>query len=322
GFTGNLREISVYFNNTLMVQLSKEMQKPRSMNLSGFDVFTPQKLVKLTSVDAINVQLRMISGNLDVGVDEKFSTEMERITKKKPPKETNIQMIFTEFGNSFEGNTSQIFKDLLPYPEQGKIYIGFPTHQTTGCCFNFAARVIPTVVRESIDLVEKTLAIYNEVLLRIAGTLCRIVYEDEMSQIKQIYNETSGVDNESDDENTSKPVNGLKVEQTKIIYFVKKWVYPISSVFIPNPRMAGFIKKVPVVSDMIYERCGTFFIKAFAMKLIKKLTFQEVIRELKSRRLCEDEIIELLEWWIFNRSNGNNNNLEKSEFMQYVMIRI
>ena len=74
-----------------------------------------------------------------------FSVEMERITKKKPPKKTTVQMIFTEFDNSSKRDMSKVFKNLLPYPEQGRIYIGFQTHQTTGCCSHFAARVIPTV---------------------------------------------------------------------------------------------------------------------------------------------------------------------------------
>ena len=51
-------------------------------------------------------------------------------------------MMCTELDNSSEDN---IFKDLLSYSGQGRIYIRFLTHQTTGCCSQFAARVIPTV---------------------------------------------------------------------------------------------------------------------------------------------------------------------------------
>jgi len=144
-----------------MIQLSKEMQEPISM--CAYDKFSPQGLFLLTSVDILDVQLsvwrlldptnhqteesssislKIISGNLEVKVDEEFSKKMERITKKKPPDETKVQIIFTEFDNSCD---SRVFKDLLPYPEQGRIYIGFPTHQTTGCCSHLSARLIPTV---------------------------------------------------------------------------------------------------------------------------------------------------------------------------------
>src|SRR6266540_1537166 len=150
------------------------MQEPRLMDNSGFDTFSSKRLFHITSVDVSNVQLdvkrllvptntitdyqteessiflRIISGNLDVIVSKKFSDEMERMTKKKPPNKTTIQMIFTGFdglnsSGDYNANISQIFNDLIPYPEQGRIYIGFPTHQTTGCCSHFAARVIPTV---------------------------------------------------------------------------------------------------------------------------------------------------------------------------------
>ena len=144
-----------------MIQLSKKMQEPITMCTN--DTFSPQGLFHLTSIDIIDVQLsverlfdptnhqteeassiflKIISGNLEVKVDEEFSKKMERITKKKPPDETKVQIIFTEFDNSC---VSRVFKDLLPYPKQGKIYIGFPTHQTTGCCSHLSARLIPTV---------------------------------------------------------------------------------------------------------------------------------------------------------------------------------
>ncbi|RIA79159.1 histidine kinase-like ATPase, partial [Glomus cerebriforme] len=160
GFTGNLKEVSVYFNNTLVIQLSKKMQEPKSIEISSeFDTFSPQKIFRLTSVDIRDVQLdverlivptnfssdhtqtekasiflKIASGNMDVQVSNGFSSEMERITKKKPPNKTNIQMIFTGFDKHeyYNKNVSSAFKDLLPYPEQGRIYIGFSTHQTTG----------------------------------------------------------------------------------------------------------------------------------------------------------------------------------------------
>ena len=157
------------------------MQKPKSMEIAPeFDTFSPQKMFHLTSADIRGVQLdvrrllfpenisakqlcstkhpmeessiflRIASGNLNVKVSDEFSAEMERITKKKPQSKTSIQMIFTEFDELISSedyckNTSPVFKDLLPYPEQGRIYIGFPTQQTTGCCSHLTARVIPTV---------------------------------------------------------------------------------------------------------------------------------------------------------------------------------
>src|SRR6266498_1701849 len=72
-------------------------------------------------------------------------------------------------------------------------------------------------------------------------------------------------------------------------------VLPISSVRIPNLKMAGFIKRVSVVPNIILEQCDAFFKKA--TELVKELTFQDVLFELQCRPLCENEIIELLKWW-------------------------
>ncbi|CAG8475968.1 17554_t:CDS:10 [Funneliformis caledonium] len=376
GFTGNLREISVYFNHTLVIQLSKDIKRPRMFNTFIFDPFSPQRMFKLTSVKVGNVilsvkkllvptnniitydqmeetnsiSLRTISGNVEVLVDERFSAEIERITRKKPPNKTTIQIIYPEFDNSSEGNTStHVFKDLLSYPEQGKIYIGFPTHQTTGCCSHIAARVIPTMNRDSIDLVEKTLSIYNEELLRITGILCRIVYEEEMFQIEQICNgcilRSNGegkkfvrewlekraahvLSHFTFQKSTPDSRVGEIIESQffncseQLSVLSTNGVLPISSIRIPDPGIAGIIKQVPIVPNIVFEQCITFFDKARAKNIIRGLTFQDVILELRSRILCEDEMVKLLKWWIGYSSNGNNNDSESTEFKQLAFVRI
>jgi hypothetical protein len=165
----------VHFNQKLVIQLSKEMQEPTLIKIaSEFNTYSSQEMFHLTSVNVRGVQfyikrllvptnfsvgqlsstnyqieekslfLRIASGNLDVKVSNEFATEMEEIVKKKPPSKTSIQMTFTGF-HEHNDDVSPVFKDLLPYPNQGKIYIGFSTDQTTGCSSHLAARVIPTV---------------------------------------------------------------------------------------------------------------------------------------------------------------------------------
>src|SRR3954466_3754210 len=54
--------------------------------------------------------------------------------------------------------------------------------------------------RDLIDLAQKALSKYNCEMLCLAGTLCRILYEDEMTQLTRFYvNNISGT---KDDENT------------------------------------------------------------------------------------------------------------------------
>ncbi|RIA78752.1 hypothetical protein C1645_810982, partial [Glomus cerebriforme] len=348
-FTVNLQEITVYFNDILSIQLSKKLQEPKLMMISSeFNTFSPQKMFQLTSVDIRNVQLdvkyqkkeasiffKIASGSLNVKVSEAFSAEMERITKKKPPSKTIIQMIFTGFdehnsSKDDDKNISPIFKDQLQYPEQGRIYIGFTTHQTTGCCSHLAARVIPTMERESIDLANKTLAVYNGEMLYLAGTLCRILYEDEMTQITQLYNEMISTDIKDSENTNSENTNSIQEllenraahalthfsfnpstpnEQVgrmiesqffdclkrKLSVLSTNGVLPISDIRIPNLEMEGFIQKVPLVPKIILEQCDSFFKKANKkMNIIEELNIQDVLYELNNRTLSEDEMIKLL----------------------------
>ncbi|GES75226.1 hypothetical protein GLOIN_2v1492674 [Rhizophagus clarus] len=380
GFTGNLREISVYFNNILAIHLSKNIMEPKSINISSeLDTYSPRKMFQLTSVLVKDVQLevrrvliptnmsanqwyptdlqteqasillRITSGNLDVNVSDTFSAEMERITKKKPPRKTTIQMIFTGFNEheNYNGTISSVFKNLLPYPEQGRIYIGFSTHQTTGCCSHLAARVIPTVERESIDLAEKTLSIYNHEMLCLAGTLCRILYDDEMAYIEQLYNEMIS-ENNSDSfrewigiwaaynltyctfRNSTPNEKVGKILEEQFFNCSKKnlpilstnGVLPISNIRLPNSEMEGFIKIVPIVPKVLFEQCIGFFTKAKnTYQIIGELTLNDVLYELRNRTLSEDEMAKLLNWWISYRSSGNNvDSSEFNQFMQFARI--
>ncbi|GBB83161.1 hypothetical protein RclHR1_00010043 [Rhizophagus clarus] len=362
-FTVNLQEITVYFNDTMPIKLSKKMEEPKLMVIaSEYNTSSPQNLFHLTSVNISDVHLdvkyqerksaiffRIANGNLDVNVSDAFSAEMERITKKKPPNKTTIQMIFTGFDehSSSSESVSSVFKELYQYPEQGKIHIGFSTHQTTGCCCHLAARVIPTMERESIDLANKTLAKYNSEMLYLAGTLCRILYEDEMAQIAQLYNEkiSAGTEDEDNVKSTrelleNRAAHALKyftfnlstpneqigkitelqffdcLEQ-KLSILSTNGVLPISEIRIPNSEMAAFIKKVPLVPKIMLEQCDSFFKKAKdKMELILELTLQDVLYELKNRVLSENEMVNLLKWWISYKSKENTKSRNKNDSNQ------
>ncbi|CAB4394655.1 unnamed protein product [Rhizophagus irregularis] len=417
GFTENLQEVSMYIDDVLIIQLSKKMQEPKLVDIaSGLNTFSPNNMFHLTSVDFRGVQLdvkrlliptklnikqlrshmyqtieesilfRIANGNLDVKVSKEFSAKMERVTKKKPPNNTFIQMIYAEFDErnlSKDDNKdiSPIYKDLISYPEQGKIYIGFPTNQTTGSCSHLAARVIPTMERELIDFAEPTLAEYNNEMLCLAGTLSRILYEYEMAQITNFYNEIISSDIENNEEtkrpekSTSKPRSKrslYKWLKKRVLHFsfkkrtsivqmtqydekispyrkwLEKWaayaiahftyntgtpnmqvstiaetqfssclkqnllilsthgVLPISNVRLPNPKITGFIKTVPLVPKNLLEQCNLFFNKAKEVELIAELGLQDILDELKIRTLSEEEIIKLLKWWISYLTEDNN----------------
>jgi hypothetical protein len=232
--------------------------------------------------------------------------------------------------------------------------------------------------RELVDFAEQTLAEYNKEVLCLGGTLSRILYEYEMTQIIHFYTEIT-----EDNEETKffeKRVSKTKTRKSVYDWFKKrfvskkrmsiaemeqyeenispyrewleKWaayalihftynpstpnlqvstiaeiefsnclkhdlcilstngVLPISNVRLPNPEMAGFIKLVPLVSKTMLEQCAVFLKKAKDANLIEEVNFQDVLNELKSRTLSEEEIIKLLKWWFSYLSKGNQFNAQ------------
>uniref|UniRef100_U9UAW9 Sacsin/Nov domain-containing protein n=1 Tax=Rhizophagus irregularis (strain DAOM 181602 / DAOM 197198 / MUCL 43194) TaxID=747089 RepID=U9UAW9_RHIID len=370
-FTSKIQEITVYFNNTQIIKLSKEevQQATKSIDIkSEFNTYSPDKIfqLQLTSLnikyiqmnvkrllvlkngserqslitdyqeEEISIVFKVADGILKITAKKEFSNEMKRITKKDLPEDTKIHMIFPEF-KDLSKQVPSIFRKLLPYPEQGRMYVGFPTQQTIGCCLNLSAHVIPSVERESVDLVNNTLKDFNKEILNSAGILCSILYENEMNKIDEGFN----VENMDQFEkraayvlrhftfNKSTPNDfvGKIIEQQfferldqKLPILSTQGVLPITDVRIPNPKMEPFIKKVPIVPKMVLEDCKSFFKKANEMGLIKELSFQDVLLELSKRSLSEEiEIIALLEWWI---SVEDNTNLDKfTQFMQSATIR-
>jgi hypothetical protein len=188
--------------------------------------------------------------------------------------------------------------------------------------------------RVSVDMASETLAKYNGEMLCLAGTLCRILYENEMDQIKRLYNEHDRALIErraayslrhftfypsTPNEKVGKIAGSQFFDCSKqpLSILSTNGVRPISDVRMPNLDMMGFIKNVPVVPEIILEQCSTFFKKAKeSLNLIRELDFQDVLNELRNRVLSEDEMIELLKWWIFYKSSGNIvNSLEYTQFM-------
>ncbi|KAL9034318.1 MAG: hypothetical protein Q9214_007097, partial [Letrouitia sp. 1 TL-2023] len=101
--------------------------------------------------------LHVIKAEVKTKVNQAFSAELERATKKPPPKATSISLLTVSYNEqeasdiSSNPATASLFD--LVIPSLGRIFIGFSTKQTTGLSAHVSApSIIPTVERESIDL--------------------------------------------------------------------------------------------------------------------------------------------------------------------------
>ncbi|CAG8625260.1 16108_t:CDS:10 [Gigaspora margarita] len=346
----------IEFRSDINNESPKKMFKLESVNVydvlfNTSRVIIPPGIIGTISLsdcqeEKASVRFQIASGNLKVQVQDEFSVEMERLTKKKPPRQTAIQIILPGYHDtSSDTNASSldIFRDLLPFPEQGKVFIGFRTHQTTGYSMHLAARVIPTVERESIDLVQKTLNEYNTEMLCSAGILCRLLYEDEMKRILQKCQNASNKDQTELEEHSTHALRHFTFEQStpdiKVGRIIDAQFYKccssrlpilsthgvkaINMVRIPDPEMAAFIKTIPVVPKIMVDRCKSFFYRAHnILRLIEKVSLNDVFEELKNRALDQDEMVALMKWWIAFCQKQKVSQLIHDKFMQLAVVYV
>ncbi|KAI8149845.1 hypothetical protein BJV82DRAFT_2121 [Fennellomyces sp. T-0311] len=374
GFTANLREVTVRFDQHVIFRIKKGMGEPEAMTVDAKKVHTssPQRMFTITGANMRKIQLstekyappsmlsliykrtvdsssglpmekasiflRVVTASLDVSVPRNFEREMERSTKKKPPKTTTFQLVYTgrEELDASENN-STIFKDMVPFPKQGRVFIGFPTHQTTGCCSHMAARFIPSVERESIDFAERYLRIWNMELLAVGGLLCRIVYNSEMEHIHRLYRELVGytevVDKSAvtDDakammerqaahalasftfqHSTPSPLVGsvqeeqfFKSSKTPAMIMTSHGIQSTTQTrILPDPGfnapqlLNDFIKTIPTVTPIMMESCKESIDKLKLFGILRMFGINDVLQELDARPLKTSEMTACMKWWI------------------------
>ena len=266
------------------------------------------------------VFMRYACAAVKVSLPQKYIKEMERTTKKLPPTTTKIHLLFTGYEDYEVTNQmcsqNSVFKELAPFPDQGRIFIGFPTHQTTGASFHLAAHLIPTVERESIDFNDKTLNIWNQELLCMGGLMSRIIYEDEMLR-------TSGLGESSPNElvvnNAMHIMNVFTFRISSpatLVYklFSNGFNYCIADVTpsivsshgvreaahvrLPDQDIAKFSQRIAVVPEALMSGASEFIKVLEKSLIIRPISLNDVVSELAERVLSQDEIINLLKWWI------------------------
>ena len=94
---------------------------------------------------------------------------------------------------------------------------------------HLAAHLIPTVERESIDFVDKTLNIWNQEVLVAGALVARILYEDEMMQIQKLYNEVGA-------DPTAKEWLEKKGSHGKILFYVVRTQLDLQAIHISDSQ--------------------------------------------------------------------------------------
>ncbi|KAF8270077.1 hypothetical protein EI94DRAFT_1723808 [Lactarius quietus] len=218
-----------------------------------------------------------------------------------------------------------------------------------------ATRFIPTVERESIDLVDRNVAVWNKSLLYVGGFLSRFAYEQELGTIKNLWDGAAPVDGPDglpDAEfqswlraralhalkfftfhpSTPSPVVSTSMQTA---FFTCATTHPFSIissegvrsaslVHVPDPEFSGFLKRLPVISEDIASGAKIMIAALRARGMIKNITFVDVLKELRSRPLSETETIACLKWWInVNKQGGDPNLLHgQSQLLDVLVVSI
>lgn len=296
----------------------------------------------LTTVSS-SVHVRIVTATANVSVDRAFEKEIERSTKKPPPKVTRVQVISqnkdeydaSTSNNTAQGDVAEVFKGIMPMlNRQGYVFIGFKTSQTTSFAGHLAARFIPTVERESIDFIDRYCAQWNNELLALGGYVTRAVYEADLAEVGKLWNDKVGPNRPKEGDvnaqnlldralhllrfftfRTSTPSPRVytaletaffaSARQNTLTLASTRGVKHSALIRFPNAILSEFVKDLAVIPVSHVEHASDFIVQVRSRGLVGEITMEDVFTELGGRALPVDEMVACLRWWITVANHPN-----------------
>lgn len=289
----------------------------------------------ITESSTATVFLRVSTVNIQTYVNTTFAKELERATKKSPPKHTKIAILTSGHEETNASLTSSsgltaskgmdLFDQVLP-TKNGRVFIGFPTAQTTGMlCHISAPSIIPTVERESIDLNARYVKTWNIEMLRVAGIACRIAYTGEMNDMRlaisrsvvaQKRNSITMADVDAViprathvfkqytvRESTPSSQVGVIIEEAFWECSTNAHIDILSSAgVLQSSRVRivaeplSFLDSIPIVPPALATAAEEFIQKLYVRGLISDMSIKDIRTELEAKSLDESQLIEFLKW--------------------------
>ncbi|KAG9239336.1 hypothetical protein BJ875DRAFT_365787 [Amylocarpus encephaloides] len=340
GTSGEAPSIRSFFSrltaSTSHTQLkTKQMREEKALQ----DVV----LEDLTALTTTNVFLRVTTAGVRTSISSQFASELERATKKPPPKITKLAILtssYDEEAASSGGNPVakgvDVFSSVLPGKKPGgRIFIGFPTHQTTGAGMHLSApSVIPTVERESIDLNARWVVTWNREMLRVAGIMARLAFSNEMADLSAKVKRATEVNGHGSkvtkqeiakfmpeaihtlktftfgDSTPASQVSQLIEEafwtaykKPSIEVYSTRGVLPTTTVRLATEDLSGFVEGIPVVPGDLAK--ADFVTKLREYGLITEITVGDVKQELSAKALTKDQLLQFISWAGRKASTGD-----------------
>ncbi|KAI6097053.1 hypothetical protein F5141DRAFT_481577 [Pisolithus sp. B1] len=357
-FMVNLKDVAIFFDRRLVGRITKSLGQSQNMSIpKELERLSPGKNMIVKSVRqhpiTIEAEIRLprhdpmrikagvmaFTAEVDVTVDKKLAQEMNRCMKKSPPSHLKYSLIYAGKEEYDQGciNEQQhshgfpsVFRGLsadLDGATYTRVFIGHATAQTTGVGGHMASHFIPTVERESIDLADGSIAIWNKELLYVGGFLCRVVYELELSKVESSWKEAAtGIprscpSGRPQDQRFIHLLNFFTFHRStpssKVAELLARSFYVcssrplrfLSSVGVcgaPDVRafdlvVAKFVKSLPMLSEDVTRHCARFIASLPEHPKICEVTPSDVLEDLRRYALNEEELVACLRWWITPR---------------------
>lgn len=270
----------------------------------------------LSEYSTATIFLRIATATVTTSVSLAFAKELERATKKPPPKTTKIAILsMSKDELDASEHKAEIFSNVLP-SKAGKIFIGFPTHQTTSISAHISApSVIPTVERENIDLNARVVKEWNIEMLRVSGILARIMYTDEMSILGQraanlkpehqanLFDHAIHIMQQfTFTQSTPSSAVGRYIEvefwncskKASIEILSTRGVLPSDQVRVASD--VNFLERMPLLPEKLEKEAPVFVRQLKEMGLLTEITISDIRRELGDKALTEEQLGLFLKW--------------------------
>ncbi|KAF8125469.1 hypothetical protein EV363DRAFT_1402460 [Boletus edulis] len=296
-FMVNLRELGVFFDEHCIGCIKKF---PGTIQ----PVAIPGELKRSSPLNMMNV----IELQYHLELDQKLSMELLRSTKK------HYSLIYTgkeEYDRSFEGLRADL---------NG---LGHATGQTTGIGGHMASYFIPTVERESIDLVDRNIATWNEELVVCwrffvshpvrSGTL-----QDSRCMGRSSWVQVAGTLRQRFLHvlkfftfHHSTPLS--KVARLLEVAFYGCSTVPLSLLSSTGVRLAPeikecnlavamFLKYLPMLPHYVIQECPRAVEALLARHKISPITLSDILQDLRTHVLTQEELVACLRWWMSQKN--------------------
>ncbi|RMZ78675.1 hypothetical protein DV738_g3760, partial [Chaetothyriales sp. CBS 135597] len=304
----------------------------------------------LTATVTTAIFLNVITASIKTFTSPKFNEELERATKKPPPKTTKLAILTAPYIDNKELSNAEkfgnVFGTVLP-TKSGRIFIGFPTHQTTGLGAHISApSVIPTVERESIDLNARYVRTWNIEMIRAAGIVCRIAWSEEMTSLRDKIRRQAGgrtkirmeevspflseaittTQNFTFRESTPSSRTGeiledafWKAGKTASIEVVSSCGVLATHQVRIAPKNLSFLDRIPFLPDRLMLEAKTFVDKLVDFGLVTEVTVSDIKDALESSALSSAHVSEFLTWLT---KQATNRQLDRSTVASLLSVAI